>query len=80
MKKKEHYTVHQVHHDHKIYTYQIGSAKVLIKEPNGESALYDKNQVKGESRPGLLKRLFRAGRRNVKLTHNDVEKFIQCHY
>lgn len=79
-KKRSHYDVHQIHYDHQVYWYQIGEDKVLIKNPDGTASLYDKNHVKGESRPNLFKRLFKRGKRNIKVTHVDVEKFIQRHY
>ncbi len=70
----------QVHYNHEIYEYTLGNHKVLIKAPDGTAALYDKNQVKGEVRPNLLKRLLRIGQRNIKITPVDVEKFIARHY
>jgi rRNA pseudouridine-1189 N-methylase Emg1 (Nep1/Mra1 family) len=70
----------QIHHNHQIFEYHIGNDKVLIKSTDGHTAMYDKNHVKGESRPNLLKRLLRMGQRNIKITHVDVEKFIAKHY
>lgn len=69
-----------IHHNHEIYEYTIGSDNVLIKCPNGCTALYDKKQIKGESRPNLLRRLLKLGRRNIKITQVDIEKFIHRHF
>ena len=80
MKKKMQLKAIQVHYNHEIYEYTLGNHKVLIKAPDGTTALYDKNHVKGEVRPNLFKRLFRMGKRNIKVTHVDVEKFIARHY
>jgi len=80
MKVKTQMKQHVVRYKHEIYEYTVGNHKVLIKAPDGTSALYDKNHVKGESRPNLLKRLLRFGQRNIKVTQVDVEKFITKHY
>ncbi len=80
MKKKIQTTAIKINYNHEIYEYTLGNHKVLIKAPDGTTALYDKNHVKGEIRPNLFKRLFRMGKRNIKITHRDVEKFIARHY
>ena len=72
--------MHQVHHNHEIYEYEITHKGVVIKTPDGNRQTYKKRHVKGESRPNLFKFLFNRGQRNVKLTHVDVEKFIIKHY
>jgi len=80
MKKKMQTKEIKINYNHEIYEYTLGNHKVLIKSPDGTSALYDKNHVKGEIRPNLFKRLFSMGQRNIKVTHGDVEKFIARHY
>lgn len=80
MKKKIQRKASLVHYNHEIYEYTLGNSKVLIKSPDGTNALYDKNHIKGDIRPNLLKRLFRIGQRNIKITSVDVEKFIARHY
>lgn len=80
MKKKMQTKAIQIRYKHEIYEYTLGHHKVLIKAPDGTTALYDKNHVKGEVRPNLFKRLFRMGQRNIKVTTVDVAKFISRHY
>jgi hypothetical protein len=80
MKKKYIPTTHKIHHNHEIYEYTIGEHHVLIKRPDGMPNLYDKNHIKGASRPNLLRRLLSRGRRNVKITSVDIEKFLAKHY
>ena len=80
MKKKIQTTAIKINYNHEIYEYTLGNHKVLIKAPDGTTALYDKNHVKGESRPNLLKRLLRIGQRNIKVSTVDVQKFVARHY
>lgn len=71
---------HQVHFNHEIYSYAITHEGVMIKTPDGSVNSYSKKQVKGESLPVLFKKLFNRGRRNIKLTHVDIVKFVKRHY
>lgn len=70
----------RIHHNHQVFEYSVVGDKVLIRSSDGHASHYDKKQIKGESRPNLLKRLLRLGRRNVRITASDIKKFIVKHY
>lgn len=80
MNRQHNPDVNYIHYKRENYEYTIGNDKVLIRSPDGKASLFDKHHVKGESRPNLLKRLLRIGQRNIKITHVDVEKFINRHF
>ena len=79
MRKKEEPNYNKVRHNHKLYEYYIGHNDVLIR-CDGMSNLVNKLKIKGESRPNLLKRLLKLGRRNVNVKHGEVARYIERHY
>lgn len=69
-----------VKHNGNIYTYHVGAHNIRIQSPDGKSETVNKNLVKGKSKPSFLKKIFRQGKRNFDITHEDMVKYIKENY